>query len=1665
VITKPAILDALKELIAYEEGFRFQDLGVILAKKKCPELKANEPKSDLGLDAYAAGELFENGMARGAACSNTATLTKIRSDIGTALPNFKDLKILFFVTPVAVREKTAKGWREKIKKDYGITLIVMSRQEVVSELLRPENASLCGSILRIPVPIEASLEQIADDCRAGIAEVNAWWRPRVDRAPLIDLSTDQLGIRGNDSGTILQLVDLQEMLVRSHRVLLEAPAGRGKTTTLTQIGERCTATGNMAFIVDLPSWSQSGEDILEFIAGMRPFRARSIDATKLAKLYESQHFIFLLNGWNEVAESDSGRALVALGALERQYPDAGILVATRTHWMKPPLPGTTVRARLRLLTQRQRADYVIARLGDEANPAIRQIHSSPALDELTLTPLFLSEVVSIAGAGREIPGTKMGVLREVVQLPETDPMHRGALDNAPLFSQADIFLTALAAWMTVSGQTQALESAARGVMNEKLRQIHEAGDTAGTATGQQILAALADHHVLERIDYPTAAYRFEHQQMQEYYAAESVMQELLGIVLAAELNQSLDVIATTNAAKSFQSDRVNQSSWSEPLSMVAGDRAEEAESIGSNRQLILAKALLVLLALDVDVIFAAELFGLASPEVQTLVTEKLGGAIGKLWNSPEKHVRSRALAAMVATRSEMFKNELLPLLRGEGENSRFEVYRSDLTFRLSSLGPNWQQEVRTWNEKARLTFVSEMFHIAGPLREMAAFALGDPSLEVRTRAFSDLMWMNTDDETTRILMDVDEATFEAAVERVPLRNTHPIFRARALQVYRRVLAQSSNPAKRFMAAGNAVLFGQLDAHEALKECLDHCTTEQVRQMDQRELRPLLDALSLDQAWRSRWITRRVLEGALDAERWNTLMDPLDDAQKEQLLQRIENEDLSYGRGPGVQSLLRLNADTQMAQRVFLRIVELHRTITSVNAVRSEENLARAPKLGELKGKLERFLRKFPAQVMVDGVLSVLSAEFNLDELRVLADLWGWGTDDDGDPHEVLSEPSLQAARMYLKDAVPRLTNDSDPRGEVRAHLAVAISRFGEPEDMAEIAALLESEIGRIRAAQAARAARDSGPLANGSAMRYTNQYMLAVRQLESQSEGPFLDRLLAEPECERDVAWALVEWAFERSLPTNVWMDAWANRPREFREIWEARSSSKVARFDESRRKAAVGYLRAHIDSLRSRLSTEAPDPQMVWRLKDLMKPLATLDGRASAPLILEILALPLQTHGTMDGWKRVQPLEIMLFEGAALPNEQTLAIIMPVVDELTSKWHSDNERSLLSMSLIILPFLEDAQAGIAILAELAEQVGLSYEGIRRVVSALGHSRCDNALDVLLAIGTKDGRANSLGEVWINAVAELDTQSARDVLMSFIDPESSEGLAAASLGRNDVLAQRIAEIAEKNPSIRARLLGLCGVRLDRARRELLGSVIVRLGDEHPPLQGADIDAVTKMLGRKCVAELVEKEPLAVRAICTTIAMLGHALAAVEPGPICDLFDDLDVQAVWLSLGVGENRLRESRVALLLELPELLDQRRRDRHRTFFVVLGLEFPDRLGSNAHHAVAEVDVSPGHVANFAVAEAGRKAKLDEDRLIRICMLQHRGDLLGLVNGADGFDITWPVAALDQILVSVTLEELEDDDKPVVDGARDQTVVEKVAHEFEDVAAVNLVDVGFRV
>jgi hypothetical protein len=82
---------ALDDLISNEEGMRFQNLAVVLAKQDWPDLVASGRKKDLGADAIGSGRVL--------ACSLTGTPGKLKSDAAKIKENFPDATVLVFSTP------------------------------------------------------------------------------------------------------------------------------------------------------------------------------------------------------------------------------------------------------------------------------------------------------------------------------------------------------------------------------------------------------------------------------------------------------------------------------------------------------------------------------------------------------------------------------------------------------------------------------------------------------------------------------------------------------------------------------------------------------------------------------------------------------------------------------------------------------------------------------------------------------------------------------------------------------------------------------------------------------------------------------------------------------------------------------------------------------------------------------------------------------------------------------------------------------------------------------------------------------------------------------------------------------------------------------------------------------------------------------------------------------------------------------------------------------------------------------------------------------------------------------------------------------------------------------------------------------------------------------
>ena len=540
-------------------------------------------------------------------------------------------------------------------------------------------------------------------------QIIANWSRRLGDNPIIDLRLLRLDDKGAETQDMQQRAGLHELLSRSHRVVFEAPAGRGKTTTLVQLAREQHAQGKIAFLIDLPAWVRRNVGVFEFIAGTPEFQARGLTAGDLARVHQAGHIVFLLNGWNELAVSESATATGMIRDLERSFAGAGIAVATRAHPIAPPLPGSS-RFRIQPLTRQERGDYVRTRLGDGAQPLIEQLRADRVLDDLTRTPMILAEVISLFQAGKKIPTSRLGVLDAVTQMMENSETHQTALENAPLSGLGHAFLERLGSSLVTRGGVQLPEAAARQEINACSRLLQDAGQLGALPDPGSVLTALCSHHVLERSTYPDITYTFLHQQFQESFAALHLKRELT------------EIVTTGTGQDDFAARYVNEPAWTQPVEMLAEFIGRHTEDEPLPNAVAMGQAL-VEMALPLDAVFAAKLARLCGPEIWRVTREALGARLRQLWQSSISQHRDIAVAGMVASGSEDFKDILEPLLSSEDTNLQLEPYRTGEPFEVTSLGAAWEETVSRWPEGARASFVAEMMQRSPAPAEVVAFGL------------------------------------------------------------------------------------------------------------------------------------------------------------------------------------------------------------------------------------------------------------------------------------------------------------------------------------------------------------------------------------------------------------------------------------------------------------------------------------------------------------------------------------------------------------------------------------------------------------------------------------------------------------------------------------------------------------------------------------------------------------------------------------------------------------------------------------------------------------------------------------------------------------------------------------------------------------------------------
>ncbi len=1387
-ILRTDIERALDELTSQEEGMRFQGLAVVLGKKRWPELIARQRKKDFGLDAYARASLTPEKIGKGLAASITPTLKKVSDDAETAKKNFPDLKTLLFVTSAKVGNADRTRWEEAIQKDHGLELHIIEREEIITLMMMPENASLRASFLHLDIDAEPQVADLIDRTRRAADAVTRTWASKTKGHPLIDLTAVRLNLSGAATSEVMSLEQIDQTLSQSGRIVLEGPAGRGKSTTLIQLAQRARSAGT-PFMVELPAWTSSRRRILDYIAGMPAFQAEGLTAADLARVQQTEPFLLLLNGWNEIAESNSAQANDALRELERDFPSAGIIVATRTHHLTPPLPGA-LRLRLLRLCRAQRSAYLAARLGAKGAELRARIDADPSLDELTRTPFILSEVASLFEAGAEIPSTKIGVLTEVLRLQERRDEHRNALQSVPIFGRQTDYLKALATEMTCRGTVAMHEADGRAVISAVTRELADRGQIESVGA-PAVLATLTAHHVLELVDYPQTAFQFEHQQLQEYYVALDVRAQLLDL-----RNDDRD------ATGRFTVDYVNDPAWAEPLRMIAEMFAALTGDGETDKRNIHAGGTLVEMALAVDPVFAGELVHLCGPAVWKEVRAAVGERFRAIHDGSFKQY---ALAAMLATGADDFCDIIAPLLSGQDQQTRLSTYRLWPDIQVSSLGSNWREKVHGWSDEARADFVSELLHHRAD-SEIAAFAAEDDSIAVKTAAASGLMWTGSDDLLTLVLESMDAQTFED-VARKNAALMPVALRPRTVTVMRKFIESTTDHPARLRTALGLIELGETGLDGVVKDAMTALPRDDIRDLGSHCIQSALKYLcKIDPAWVSEWVAIQVGEGVFyDHEYWLPFATAIPDGLVEKYLQRLETEDLKKVSFEGMAALIAASTDAELAARVFAKLRELWRKVDVEPGRRHEFEW-------QVKRQLETVFRRLPDDVAVAGILSSVTTGAPLD-IIVSADLLSRVARVDMEPLRISDIDLKERLRAYLKSSVDLVLRQDDFSGEEKANLASSIAQVGKPEDMTDLVTLIHADIDRMRRGRAAWVAGDRGPLGNGGITTYASWNIAAVLYLDPAGADQVLIDLLPESEYLADIASAMARDFVPKSKHT-------FGGTFRYDLMWAAREGRVPPLGDDQRRKRFAGALNAEIKRLRELAQAEKP----AAGLKELAKSLAAIDGRGSATVVLDVIAIP----GQWDQYARLDAAERLLIAGVALPSTVAFALVDSIL-ERAENWMRESDSYLLRRILALCPFLDDLGAGIAKMRDVLGKRRLGGYELCELVTALGENRSDAAIDLFYELASDTQVFEQCEDSFINAAAVLDTPRARELLLGFVDPDIRGIVLTRRPHREDVLVARLTDLARSRSEVAVRLRELCDRDLPELNRQVLSKVMDWLG--------------------------------------------------------------------------------------------------------------------------------------------------------------------------------------------------------------------------------------------
>lgn len=563
---------------------------------------------------------------------------------------------------------------------------------------------------------------------AAVADIDALRRS--DKWPSTDVA---LTVQMKELVQPTPTTALAHVLSELGDLVLVAPPGMGKTSTLLQVAEGLVAHGETPVFVPLADWATENKPLLDSILGRSTFRGK-ITEDDFRAVAQKTGVYLLLDGWNELDGKARRRATAELKRLQIDSPQLGLFISTRKQSLDVPFDGAAVE--LQPLGDAQQMEIARALRGEAGERIIDEAWRTPGVRELVTIPLYLTALLALPD-GQPFPKTKEEILRRFVLVHEQHPDHAEPLMDALKGLQTE-FLSALAVTATLANTSIAEVYARRSVAETEQFLVKDGQLTINLQT-IDVLDALISHHVLVRTGEP-AGYSFQHQQFQEWYASNHVERAMLESVNNADALQKL------------KADILNFARWEEPILF-----AVERMARGGRRQQQ-ACGVAILGALEVDPILAAEMVYRATDSVWAQVSEPIQEFVRR-WHTPGKVDRS--VRFMITSGRPEFRDMMWPLITNGNDQKSLPALRAARRFRPSVLGPQAAKDILTLPDNVRKTVVSEIAYRSGMdgLDLAATIAKSDADPELKAAAVSGMSFRRADRHVADVLSTANDDAF------------------------------------------------------------------------------------------------------------------------------------------------------------------------------------------------------------------------------------------------------------------------------------------------------------------------------------------------------------------------------------------------------------------------------------------------------------------------------------------------------------------------------------------------------------------------------------------------------------------------------------------------------------------------------------------------------------------------------------------------------------------------------------------------------------------------------------------------------------------------------------------------------------------------------------------